>query len=36
MKKTFYCVVSEFYDDGNDWFDTQAEAAAFLKEAGEV
>jgi hypothetical protein len=61
MKKTYYCVMSEFYDDGrviaaiisreceekpkstfrslprmdayHDWFDTEAEAAAFLAEA---
>jgi hypothetical protein len=61
MEKTFYCVMSEFYDDGrvkaamisrecrekpknsfrelprmdayNNWFDTEAEAAAFLAEA---
>jgi hypothetical protein len=59
--KTFYCVMTEFFDDGrvnagmitrackekpkdsyrhlprmdayNDWFDTEAEAAAFLAEA---
>jgi hypothetical protein len=59
--KTYYCVMTEFYDDGtvnaamvsrvckekpknsyrelpimdayNDWFDTEAEAVAFLAEA---
>jgi hypothetical protein len=59
--KTYYCVMSEFYDDGrvkaamisrvceekpqstykhlprmdayHDWFDTEAEAVAFLAEA---